>query len=118
MVGGPGTLRFIIQPTIALMLGIMHGIHDRHLGRPPYLADLGRARGHRLQRLGEGVRAIAVPLAIALGASLTFQFIIRKRVHIVTALLYALLFVAVPYFLARGAANRLAHEGSDRASVS
>jgi hypothetical protein len=108
MVGGPGTLRFLLQPMIAIMLGILHGVRDARKGRPPYLLALAHARGKRLHHLGDGLRAIVVPLCLALAGALTFQYLIRSRIYVAYGLLYATLFVAAPYFAIRGLANRLA----------
>jgi hypothetical protein len=107
MAGGPGELRFFVQPLIAVVLGIRHGVADRQAGRPPYLIGLLRAHD-RLRRLGEGLRQILVPLCVAVAASLLFQWVIRARVHVLIALVYAAIFVALPYFLTRAAANRVA----------
>jgi hypothetical protein len=107
MVGGPGTLRFLLQPAIAVALGILHGLRDRRAGLPPYLSGLRHARGRRLQHLGAGLRAILVPLCIALLAAFTFQYVIRSRVYVFYGLLYATLFVAAPYLVTRELANRL-----------
>jgi hypothetical protein len=106
MLAGPGTLRFVVQPIVSVLAGLLHGVRDQRLGHAPFLASVVHARSARLRRLGEGLRAIAVPLAIALTASVVFQQIIRARVRLVFALAYALLFVALPYFFARGMANR------------
>ena len=34
---GPGRLRFIVQPTVAIMLGVRSGIKDARDGVPPFL---------------------------------------------------------------------------------
>ncbi len=107
MVGGQGSLRFFLQPALAVVLGILHGLRDHRLGRPVYLVGLIDARGTRLRRAGEGLRDVAVPLCVALLASFAFQYIVRSRVSVAYGFLYAMLFVALPYFVARGLANRV-----------
>lgn len=37
---GPGRLRFIMQPAVALFLGIRDGKSDTRMGRPPFLSAL------------------------------------------------------------------------------
>ena len=108
MVGGPGTLRFILQPALAVALGILHGVRDRRAGRRPYLIGLVTARGERWQRLGAALRDILVPLCIAVLASLVFQYVIQSRVRVLYAVIYAALFVAIPYLVTRALANRVA----------
>ena len=53
MVGGRGTLRFFIQPALAVVLGIIHGLRDHRRGRAPYLIALVRARGRRFAHVGK-----------------------------------------------------------------
>ena len=38
---GPGRFRFILQPVVAILLGIGAGRADRRTGRPPYLQQSG-----------------------------------------------------------------------------
>jgi hypothetical protein len=90
MLAGPGAMRFIVQPAIAIALGVWHGLRDA-------------GTKHR----SAGLRAIAVPLVIALTASVVFQYLVRARVRLIIAFLYAALFVAAPYFASR-ALTRLA----------
>ena len=108
MVAGQGTLRFFIQPALAVVLGIIHGIRDHRRGRPPYLIGLVRARGHRFALVGQGLREILVPLCIAVIFSELFQYVNRSRMSLTYGLLYAVLFVAIPYFITRALANRVA----------
>jgi len=108
MVGGRGTLRFFIQPALAVMLGVIHGIRDHRSGRPPYLIGLMRARGHRFATVGKALRQILVPLGLAVILSNVFQYVNRARISPGYGLLYAVLFVAIPYFITRALANRVA----------
>jgi hypothetical protein len=117
MVGGPGTLRFFIQPAIAILLGIIHGVRDHRQGRGPYLIALVRASDGRWRHLGEGLRAIVVPLCLAVAGSYLFQYLIRRRIYFFHGLAYAVLFVAIPYFVTRALANRLASLGAPRNSA-
>jgi hypothetical protein len=109
MMGGHGSVRFFLQPVVAIALGVWHGLRDHRLGRPAYVIGLIHARGERLRRLREGMRDVAVPICIALLASYAFQYIVQSRISISHGLMFATLFVAMPYFLARGLANRLSH---------
>lgn len=109
MVGGPGAFRFFIQPAVAIVLGILHGLRDHRQGRPPYLAGLiAAAPSSRMHRLGEGLRDIVIPLCVALVASYIFQYIVRSRIYLAYGFLFAAVFVALPYVVTRGLANRLA----------
>ncbi len=37
---GPGRMRFLVQPTVALVLGVLAGRRDSRAGRPPFLLAL------------------------------------------------------------------------------
>ena len=113
MVGGRGTLRFFIQPALAVLLGVLHGVRDHRRGRAPYLIDLVHARGRRFAKLGITLREILVPLCLAVIFSDVFQYLNRSRISFGYGLLYAVLFVAIPYLITRALANRVA--GASRA---
>jgi hypothetical protein len=108
MVGGPGYFRFFLQPIVAIALGVRHGLRDWRLGHHVYLFGLIRFREARWQRVREGMRAVAIPLVVALVAACAFQYVIRSRVFFGYALLYALVFVLLPYLAARGFTHRIA----------
>jgi hypothetical protein len=107
MAGGPGWPRFFIQPTIAILLGLRHGLRDRRMGKPPFLSAVIHDRSHTGALIRDGLRGVVVPLCLALVASFLFQWIIRSHIELIPGVLYAALFVALPYVAARGASNRI-----------
>ena len=118
MVGGPGYFRFFIQPVVAIVLGIRHGLRDWRLGQPVYLFGLIRIREARRQRILEGLRSLALPLIVALVAAYTFQYVIRSRIFVEYGLLYATVFVLTPYLAARGLSHRVARRVSPASAKS
>ena len=54
---GPGRLRFILQPTVAILLGIRGGLADAKAGHPPYLFGLLFGAKHRRELMRSGVAA-------------------------------------------------------------
>src|SRR5262245_17378774 len=48
---GPGRFRFILQPLIAIVLGIRSGLGDAQAGRPAYLYGILFDRGNRRELL-------------------------------------------------------------------
>jgi hypothetical protein len=107
MVTGPGHMRFLLQPLVAVLIGAIEGRRDSHAGRAPFWQGAMDLRGiERAQRLLEGLRRVLVPMVVTVGLSLVFQFVNRKSVHLAPALVAALCLVALPYVIARGASCR------------
>jgi hypothetical protein len=95
-VGGPGTLRFVIQPTIALFLGLRDGRNDARLGRTPYLLGLLTSKGQRWALLKHGAAAVMVPLLLAVSMDILFQYLITREVSLRAALAVGCLLIALP----------------------
>jgi hypothetical protein len=106
MWGGPGHLRFFLQPLLAIILGIRDGVADARLERPPYILALATDRALRGKRVREMLKRLTVPLVLGIGLSVVFQLIIRDAVHPAAAVGYGIIFVAMPYMLARALSNR------------
>jgi hypothetical protein len=108
MMVGPGHLRFLVQPAVAVLLGLRDGRIDSHAGLRPFGVEL-RAKQGREQwaHLKQALRRVVVPLCLAILLSLIFQFVIRGRSRLIPALAFASMLVALPYLIARGIANRI-----------
>src|SRR5512137_1024050 len=48
---GSGRMRFILQPLLAILLGVRGGLNDAKTGNPPYLFGLLFAAGQRRELL-------------------------------------------------------------------
>lgn len=107
LIAGPGTFRFIIQPVIAILLGTRDGRNDAKSGTPPYLHTLLFKSGERTDYLKGGLRAIALPLAIAVAVDSILQVYIFGVWRLQWALIVGLCLVGIPYLLARGITNRI-----------
>jgi hypothetical protein len=104
---GPGHLRFYLQPLLALLLALRDGAGDARAGRQPYLLSIIRARADRGTKLKQLLQTLSKPLAIAVVMDLIFQFIIRGTVRPLYSVIYASLFVALPYVVVRALTNRV-----------
>lgn len=108
MWGGPGHLRFYLQPLLAFVLGLRDGVGDARAGRPPYIISVLTAPAEWRTRLVELLKRLSKPLALAISMDLIFQIIIRGRWRPLASLVYATFFVAFPYAALRGLINRIA----------
>jgi len=110
---GPGRFRFLLQPMMAILLGVAAGRSDARAGRPPYLWGLvfgGQGRGRLLRSaLADVVNLLLVGILL----DSVCQWLILGASYPGAALLVGPVLIAVPYAAARALANRItaAREG-------
>lgn len=104
---GPARLRFILQPLVAILLGLRDGRLDALAGRRPFVLGLFEP-GAAWPRAVEALSQIALPLALAVALDAIVQWLVLKAVRPLEALLVGAALVALPYVVSRGASNRLA----------
>jgi hypothetical protein len=104
---GPGRLRFIIQPTVAIILGARGGIKDASTGLPPYLWALLFHSEHRRELLRSTLRSVRNLVAVAILLDLVSQYLIFSDIRPGAALVVGPVLIGVPYALSRALANRV-----------
>ena len=104
---GPGRFRFILQPTLAILLGVRGGLADAKAGNPPYLFGLIFASGRRREMLRTGLTAIRTLLAMGIVLDVLFQLILYHSVHPGAALLIGPILICLPYSASRALTNRM-----------
>ena len=109
---GPGRLRFIVQPTVAILLGVRSGIKDAREGFPPFLWALAFHEKHRRKLFGSAFASIQDLVAVAIILEVISQFLIFREIHPGAALLLGPMLIAFPYALSRAVANRIARRRS------
>lgn len=107
LLGGPGHLRFIVQPLIAILLGIRDGRLDARAGKEPYIFAVLFGGAARKASIESGVAAFIKPFAVAVIIDMLLQFYILRDVRIWSALVVGTFLVAVPYSIARALTNRV-----------
>jgi hypothetical protein len=105
---GPGRMRFILQPILAILLGLRGGLADARAGSPPYLFGLLFHAGRRRDLMQSGVAAISTLLAMGIIFDVVFQFVLYRSVHPGAALVVGPILICVPYSVSRALTNRLA----------
>src|SRR5512135_3552886 len=78
---GPGRFRFVLQPVIAIVLGVLGGLADVRAGRPPYLYALIRHRGQRRELVRTGYEAVLNLLLMGILLDAIFQWVILGNSH-------------------------------------
>jgi hypothetical protein len=105
---GPGRFRFILQPVLAILLGVRGGVVDAKAGNPPYLFGVLFAASHRRELLRSGAAAISTLLAMGIILDVVFQLILFRAVHPGAALVIGPILICTPYALSRALTTRLA----------
>lgn len=108
-VGGPMSFRLVLQPAMALWLGIRAGLQDGRLGRPPYGWAIFSDASHRRALLRDGWKAVAKVFTAAVVIDVVYQIIALGWAYPFEALFVAFVLACVPYLLIRGAVTRLTH---------
>ena len=104
---GPGKLRFIVQPTVAIILGARSGLKDAQAGLPPFLWAFVFHGKYRREMLRSALTAIQDLVAIAILLDVISQFLIFHEVRPGAALLVGPVLITLPYVVARSLANRI-----------
>lgn len=105
---GPGKGRFVIQPLLAIALGVRDGIADAKQGKPPYFIRVLFKSERKLYVLKSGLEHIAAPLTIGIVLDMVLQWVIFQAVFLLPAIIAGTILVALPYSVARGLSNRVA----------
>jgi hypothetical protein len=105
---GPGRLRFLLQPLVAMILGWRGGLTDARTGRPAYLFGLLMGGEDRKQLLRSGLAAIRDLLAAGILLDAVAQLLIYGQVHPGAALVIGPVLICLPYAVARALTNRIA----------
>jgi hypothetical protein len=106
---GPGRLRFIVQPTVAIILGVRSGIRDARAEAPPFLWALAFHGTRRGELFRSAVVSIRDLMAVAILLDVISQFLIFHEVRPGAALLVGPVLITLPYVLARSLSNRIVH---------
>lgn len=104
---GPGRLRFIVQPVVAVLLGSRDGVKDARAKVPGFLGALAFHGRHRREMLRDALVSAGDLVAIAVLLDLIPQFLIFHEVHPAAALLLRPLLVGTPYASSRELGSRL-----------
>jgi hypothetical protein len=117
-VGGPMTLRIILQPTMAALLAIRAGLKDAREGRAPYFWTILTNPDQRAGLLREGWKVIGRVFLLAVIMDVIYQLIVARWIYPLELIIVAILLAVVPYLLIRGPVNRIArrwrHKGKRR----
>ncbi len=107
MLSGAGHSGLLLQPALAVLFGVMHGVRDAHVQRGPFFTSVLRRDAPSRGRGRGGLRRLTVAFLGAIAASLGFQLVSSRNMDVANALLVAVALAVVPYLLARDVSARL-----------
>ena len=107
LISGPGTFRFLIQPVLAIVMGVRDGRNDAKSSTPPILQLLLLQSGKRSETLKGTLKSIALPLILAVVLDSILQIYIFGIWRLQWALAVGVGLVGIPYILTRGITNRI-----------
>ena len=89
-------MRFILQPTVGIVLGARDGIKDARAGLPPFIWALVFHGGHRAGMLPDMFASVRNLVAITILLDVVSQILIFREVHPGAALLLGPVLIAFP----------------------
>ena len=105
---GPGRLRFVLQPLVAIVLGWRAGMSDARARQPPYLYGLIMGGVNRRELLRSGLASIRNLIAVGIVLDAVAQLLIYGQVHPGAALVIGPVLICLPYAASRALTNRVA----------
>jgi hypothetical protein len=105
---GPGRLRFILQPSFAIVLGARDGVKDARAGNPPFLWDLLSHSTNRSRLVRSAIASVRDLVAVAILLDCVAQLLILRMVNPFAALLLGPMLIGLPYASLRALTNRIA----------
>lgn len=105
---GPGRFRFVLQPLVAIALGIRSGLADAAAGRPPYIYGVLFQPGRRGELLRSAFRSVLNLLLMGILLDAVFQRVILGTSYPGAALVVGPVLILLPYAVARALSNRFA----------
>jgi len=114
---GAGRLRFIVQPTVALVIGVRDGIKDAREGHLPFVMALLSQPAHKYDLLRSAFASVRDLVSIAIIFDVICQFLIFRRIHPGAALLVGPILIAIPYAASRALAHRFFTQAHSRGQV-
>ncbi len=107
LLSGPGNLRFVLQPLIAILLAIRDGRNDAKSGTPAFLAEMVSGSGPRGATLKVSMKATLMPFSVAVILDSILQIVIFDVWRLQWALVVGLFLVGIPYVVVRSISNSL-----------
>jgi hypothetical protein len=105
---GTFQFRFILQPLMAVILGVRAGMKDSKIHPSTYFQRLRTEPTERAALIRGGLKDIGRLFLMAVVLDCIYQVIEIRWIYPVQAVIVGIVLAIIPYLLVRGPANRLA----------
>jgi hypothetical protein len=106
LTSGKGQFRLILQPAMAIILGVRLGIADARAGEWPFFWRMVTERRHHWALFKQSLSDAVFPLVLALVLDSVLQYLTLHRVRPLAAVFVGGLLVWIPFMASRGLSNR------------
>ncbi len=106
-VTGPLSMRFMLQPVMATLLGIRDGRLDAKAGNPPFVMEFLFHPADRKKALRSALKSLLMPIVLGSVLDAVAQYLIFHQVRPFWAVVIGTLLMGLPYSAARGLTNRI-----------
>lgn len=113
-IDGPLGFRFILQPLVAILLGVQDGIKDSRAGSSPFLKDFTIHPHRRITLLKSAGVSVIKPVIVGIVTDAIAQLLIFNTIRPLGAVLTGTLIIAIPYVTTRGIVNRIVTGNKNR----
>ena len=104
---GKGQLRLVLQPLIAIILGVRLGIADAKEGKAPFLMRLFKTSKHRAKLAREAAADVIIPFTVAVVIDGILQYYALGYVRPAAAIVMGALLIWLPFSISRALTNRI-----------
>ena len=111
---GPLKFRFVLQPTMAILLAVRNGIQDWRAGKPPYFWEVYEDPAMRKTLIHEGWKSISRLFILAFVLDCIYQAIGLHWIYLLGALPFSICLAIIPYLPVRGPVDRILRWRSKR----
>lgn len=105
---GPLKFRFVLQPSVSVVLAIRSGLQDWRERKPPFFWEFVEDPASRRELEREGWKSVGKLFILAVVLDCIYQVIELHWIYPVDALLVAFFLAMIPYWIVRGPVNRIA----------
>ncbi len=104
---GPLHFRFVFQPLMATILGVVDGVRDARAGRPAYFWAVLSTPKSRGELVKHGWKSVGKVFILAIILDSVYQMEVHSTVYAGELLIVAFMLAIVPYLIVRGPVNRI-----------